>query len=385
MTKRDYYEILGIDRNADEATIKRAYRSLAMKYHPDRNPEDKHAIERMKEINEAYAVLTDREKRRLYDAYGHAGLEGYTTADIYRGVDFGSLFREFGLRDFGFSFGDSILDSIFGTRKPGWDRSKGADLRYDLEVSLEDIAFGANKQIEIQRTRTCNLCLGSGASPRGLIVCDRCKGTGQIVFERRSGYSIFRQINMCSKCHGTGNIVTENCSVCQGKGIIHENKEIQIRIPRGVDNNYVIKISGEGEPGRNGAAPGDLYVVLKLKEHPNFERIGDDIYTTVEISFAQAALGDRIDVPGLYGPVSVDIPEGVQTDTVLQIPGQGLPRFNKEGKGDLYIRVKVVTPQDLSQREKELLREFDKLQKEKQTKRVKTSPFNDATSRATRT
>lgn len=372
MTKRDYYEILGVARDADEATIKRAYRSLAMKYHPDRNPGDKQAIEKMKEINEAYAVLTDPEKRRLYDAYGHAGLEGYSTADIYRGIDFDSIFREFGLSDFGFGFGDSIFDSVFGTGKSGRGRSKGADLRYDLEVGLEDIAFGANKQIELQRTRPCNLCLGSGASPRGLIACDRCKGTGQIVFERRSGYSIFRQINACSKCRGTGNIVTEKCSVCQGNGLIYESKEIQIKVPQGADDGYVIKVRGEGEPGGDGAAPGDLYVVLRLKKHPSFEKHGDDLYTTKEISFVQAALGDKIEIQGLYGPVRVDIPEGTQTDTVLRIPNQGLPRFGGESKGDLYVRVKIVTPQNLTHKEKELLREFDKLQKEKQAKRAET-------------
>lgn len=372
MTKRDYYEILGVARDADEATIKRAYRSLAMKYHPDRNPGDKQAIEKMKEINEAYAVLTDPEKRRLYDAFGHAGLEGYSTADIYRGIDFDSIFREFGLSDFGFGFGDSIFDSVFGTGKSGRGRSKGADLRYDLEVGLEDIAFGANKQIEIQRTRPCNLCLGTGASPRGLIACDRCKGTGQIVFERRSGYSIFRQINACSKCRGTGNIVTEKCSVCQGNGLIYESKEIQIKVPQGADDGYVIKVRGEGEPGGDGAAPGDLYVVLRLKKHPSFEKHGDDLYTTKEISFVQAALGDKIEVQGLYGPVRVAIPEGTQTDTVLRIPNQGLPRFGGESKGDLYVRVKIVTPQNLTHKEKELLREFDKLQKEKQAKRAET-------------
>lgn len=372
MTKRDYYEVLGVERDADEATIKRAYRSLAMKYHPDRNPGDKHAIEKMKEINEAYAVLTDPEKRRLYDTYGHAGLEGYTTADIYRGVDFGSILREFGLSDFGFGFGDSILGSIFGRRKTGQDKGRGTDLKYDLEVTLEDVAFGAEKEIEIQHTRPCNLCLGSGASPQGLVACRRCKGTGQIIFERRSGYSIFRQISVCPECHGRGNIVTEACSICQGKGVIYENKKIQITVPKGADNGYIIKILGEGEPGGNGTSPGDLYVVLKLRKHPDFERQGDDLYTTKQISFVQAALGSRIEVPGLYGPVKVDIPEGTQTDTVFRIPNQGLPRLEGEGKGNLYIRVRVMTPQNLSHREKELLREFDKLQKEKQSKQTKT-------------
>jgi len=363
MLKRDYYEVLGINRNADEAAIKRAYRSLAMKYHPDRNPGDRQAIEKMKEINEAYAVLSDREKRYLYDTYGHAGLEGYTTADIYRGTDFASLFREFGLSDFDFGFGNSIFNTIFGTTHSTKTLRKGADIRYDLEVTLEEVAYGAEKKIEILKTRTCNLCLGNGASEHGLMVCEYCNGTGQIVFERRSGYSIFRQIKVCSKCHGKGNIVAEPCPACQGKGIMKEKKEISVCVPQGADTGYTMVIRGEGEAGETGIEPGDLYIVLQVKEHPCFERQGCDIHTTKEITFVQAALGAEVEVQGLYGNVKLKIPEGTQTGSTFRVANEGIPHLNGHNKGDLYVTVKVITPKNLSQQEKQLLQEFDKLQK----------------------
>lgn len=362
MAKRDYYEILGVDRDADEATIKRAYRSLAMKYHPDRNPGDRQAIEKMKEINEAYAVLSDREKRRLYDTYGHAGLEGFTTADLYRGVDFTSLFREFGLGDFDFGFGDTIFDSLFATRRTTRRQRRGADITYELEVTLEDVALGSKKQIEVPTTRTCNLCLGTGAGRDGLKTCERCKGTGQIVFEQRSGYTVFRQISICNKCRGTGSIITEPCSVCSGKGVVVEMKEITVHIPKGADTGYVIRIPGEGEIGENHTSPGDLYVVLKVQKHPYFERRGDDIYIVKEITFAQAALGAEVEVPTLNGNRKLEIPAGTQTDTVFKISGEGIPRLDSRGRGDLYVTVKVVTPQNLTEEEKKLLREFDRLQ-----------------------
>ncbi|HEY92518.1 MAG TPA: DnaJ domain-containing protein [Dehalococcoidia bacterium] len=231
--KRDYYEVLGIDKNANETAIKRAYRSLAMKYHPDRNPGDAKALERMKEINEAYAVLTDANKRQLYDTYGHAGLEGYTQADIFRGVDFSSLFREFGLGDM-FGFGDNLFDSFFRwrtTTRRG--PRKGADLRYDLAVPLEEVAFGTEKTFELPETEQCQACGGNGAEPDGLAQCESCSGTGQIVREQRSKYSVFRQISVCSKCRGKGNIVTKPCRECEGKGIIEKTKEIRVNIPAG--------------------------------------------------------------------------------------------------------------------------------------------------------
>jgi len=361
MEKRDYYEVLGIDRNADVAAIKRAYRQLAMQYHPDRNPGDTQAIERMKEINEAYAVLSDANKRRLYDTYGHAGLEGYTRDDLFRGVDFSSLFREFGLRDF-FGFGDNIFDSFFGRRTTSRrGPRKGADLRYDLTVTLEEVAFGTEKTIELPRVEQCTACNGTGAEPDGMVKCEDCDGTGQIVREQRSGYSVFRQISVCGRCRGKGQIVKVRCKECEGKGIIEKTKEIVVDIPAGADSGYSVRVGGEGEQGAD--LPGDLYIVLNVERHPVFERHGDDIYLQQEIAFTTAALGGEVPVPGLNGDLKLDIPEGTQTGTALRIAGEGIPHLDGYGRGDEYIVVKVITPTNLNRRQKELLREFDKLRR----------------------
>ena len=362
MLKRDYYEVLGIDRGADQVAIKKSYRSLAMKYHPDRNPGDAQAVERMKEINEAYAVLSDTHKRRLYDTYGHAGLEGYTQEDIFRGVDFSSLFREFGLRDF-FGFGDSLFESFFGRRtsirrEPG----RGADLRYDLAVTLEEAAFGTEKTVQLPKTEQCSACRGAGAPPDGLEQCASCQGTGQIVREERAGYSVFRQISVCSKCHGKGKVVKQPCKECEGKGFIKRTKGILVRIPAGVDTGYEVKFDGEGDKGEG--APGDLYVVINVQRHPIFERHSDDIYLQKEINFTTAALGGKVEVPSLEGNIKLDIPEGTQTGAILRITGKGVARLNGHGKGDEYVIARVVTPTNLSHKQKELLREFEKLEPE---------------------
>jgi len=345
--KRDYYEVLGINKSADEAIIKKAYRNLAMKYHPDRNPGNTEAVERMKEINEAYAVLSDTQKRRLYDTYGHAGLQGYTQEDIFRGVDFSSLFREFGLGNI-FGFGDGLFDSFFGgrtTTRRG--PRKGADLRFDITVTLEEVASGIDKVVELPRAEPCSACNGTGAEANGLSQCPSCGGTGQIVSERRSGYSVFRQISTCSKCGG--------------KGVIEKKQEITVKIPAGADTGYSIRVEGEGEKGEG--LPGDLYVVLNVEKHPVFERHGDDIYLQQEVSFTTAVLGGEIKVPALEGELKLDIPEGTQTGAVFRIEDEGIPHLDCRGRGDEYVVVKVVTPTNLSRKEKELLREFQKLRR----------------------
>jgi len=361
MEKRDYYEVLSIDRNADEDTIKRAYRRLAMQYHPDRNPGDTQAIERMKEINEAYAVLSDANKRRLYETYGHAGLEGYTQDDLFRGVDFSGLFREFGLKDF-FGFGDNLFDSLFGRRTTSRrGPRKGADLRYDLTVTLEEVAFGTEKTVELPRVEKCTACGGTGAEPDGLVSCEDCNGTGQIVREQRSGYSVFRQISVCGKCHGKGKVVKVPCQECQGNGIIEKTREIVVNIPAGADTGYSVRVEGEGEQGLD--LPGDLYIVINVEKHPIFERHGDDIYLQQEIAFTTATLGDEVLVPGLNGDLKIDIPAGTQTGTALRITGEGIPRLDGHGRGDEYIIMKVVTPTNLNRHQKELLKEFERLRR----------------------
>ena len=362
MAKRDYYEILGIDREADAAAIKRAYRGLAMQYHPDRNPGDEEAAEKMKEINEAYAVLSDGHKRRLYDTYGHAGLEGYTQEDIFRGVDFSSLFREFGLGDM-FGFGGGLFDSFFG-RGTTYRRGpqKGADLRYDLSMTLEEAASGIEKTVELPRVETCTACSGSGAEPEGLVNCETCGGTGQIVREQRSGSSLFRQITSCGDCRGRGKIIKEPCKACEGKGVIEKIEELQVTIPPGADTGYRVRIEGGGEKGED--LPGDLYIVVNVERHPVFERHGDDIYIQNEISFTTAALGGEIEVPVLSGSHSLEIPEGTQTGTVFRIEGEGVPRPDGYGRGDQYIIVKVLIPTNLTDREKDILRQFEELRKD---------------------
>jgi molecular chaperone DnaJ len=364
MAKRDYYEVLEIDKNADEATIKRAYRSLAMKYHPDKNPGDAQAAEKMKEINEAYAVLSDKKKRRLYDTYGHAGLEGYTAEDIFRGVDFASLFREFGLGDLG--FGGSIFDSFFGRGTRRRERRKAADLRYDLEVTLEDVALGVEKKINLPRREVCPACRGTGAKEGGLIQCQSCHGSGQKILEQRSGYFISRQITTCSSCKGKGKIITDPCEQCGGQGILEKVRQISVQIPKGADTGYSIRIEGEGEQGDEMTEPGDLYIVLEVQKHPIFERHGDDIFTTKEIGFPLAALGGKIDdIPSLEGNLELEIFAGTQTGTLFRVMDKGIPHLANSGRGDLYVITKVITPTDLSEKEQELLREFDKIRKQR--------------------
>jgi molecular chaperone DnaJ len=360
MARRDYYEILGIDRNADPAALKKAYRSLAMQNHPDKNPGDAQAAETMKQVNEAYAVLCDSRKRALYDRYGHAGLEGYTQEDIFRGVDFSSLFREFGLGGFGFGFGDSIFEGFFGGRNSARrGPRRGADLRYDLSITLEEAAFGTVKTIELPKVEKCPGCGGTGAQPDGLVDCRRCRGTGQMVMEQRSGYSVIRQIMVCGDCRGRGKTVKKACKECRGKGVSERTKEISVDIPAGCDTGYRIRVEGEGEEGDD--LPGDLYIVLDIERHRVFERHGDDVYLQKEISFTTASLGGQVDVPGLDGSLKLDVPEGTQTGAVLRIVGKGIPSLHSRGRGDEYVVVKVVVPTNLSRREKELLRELETL------------------------
>ena len=369
MEKRDYYEILEVGRDAGENELKGAYRRLAMKYHPDKNPEDEQAADNMKEINEAYAILGDPEKRRRYDIYGHAGLEGLTMDDIFGGIEFSSLFRDSGMGSF--SFGGDIFDSLFGrgtTRTK--EQRKAADLRYDLEVTLEEVAFGTEKTIEIPHVKQCNDCSGTGAKEGGISDCTRCNGTGQITTEQRAGYGVIRQISTCGNCRGKGRVITEPCEECKGKGTQRDIRKVSFTIPAGADDGYAIRIRGEGEWGGETVISGDLYVVLNIKKHPVFERRGDDIYTVCEISFTQAALGGSISgIYSLNGDIELDIPEGTQTGTTFEILGKGIAHIDGTGCGSEYVIVKVVTPVNLSHKEKKLLEKMEELRKQKRDTR----------------
>ncbi|MBN1152686.1 MAG: molecular chaperone DnaJ [Dehalococcoidia bacterium] len=361
MERRDYYEILGIERTAKEADVKRAYRSLAMRYHPDKNPEDPDASSRMAEINEAYAVLCDSEKRQRYDVYGHAGLSGYSQADIFGGVDFSSIFGEAG-----FGFGGGIFDGLFGGgRTRTRERRKASDLRYNLTLTLEEAATGIEQELEIPKRRMCTSCRGTGAKEGALETCSDCQGSGRMVQEQRSGIGVFRQVSVCSKCGGSGRIIKEPCSLCEGTGTLDETSHITVSIPQGVDTGHTIRIAGEGEPGDGGLEPGDLYVVASIEPHPVFQRRGDDLYIEKEIGIAQAALGTTTPVPCLLDEGELAIPPGTQTGSLFRLRGKGMPRLGSSNRGDLYVMTRTTTPQELTEEQKELLQKFQKIEARK--------------------
>ena len=363
MERRDYYEVLGVDRTADETTLKRAYRTLAMRFHPDRNPGDNECVSRMKELNEAYAVLCDCDKRRMYDRYGHDGLSGYSQSDIFGGVDFSTLFREFGLG--GFGFGNGIFDNLFGRGGTGTrERRRASDLRYNLELTLEEAATGVERVLEFPRRRTCTSCRGSGAKEGAINTCERCEGSGQAVREHRSGIGVFRQISVCGECRGTGRIVREKCSLCEGSGALEEDHDVTITIPAGVESGHTLRLEREGEPGDGDNAPGDLYVVVSVARHPVFERHGEDLYLQQDIGIAEAALGASLPVPSLDGECTLEVPEGTQNGTLIRLKGKGMPILGSKRRGDLYVVVRVSVPTHLTRQQKEILREFRRLEQE---------------------
>jgi molecular chaperone DnaJ len=362
MTKRDYYEILGVAKNASKQDIKKAYRKLALKYHPDKNP-DKAAEEKFKEISEAYAVLYDDEKRNMYDMYGHAGIDQrYSSEDIFRGADFSDIFRGFGFdSDFGFGFND-IFERFFGHRMNfgrGRNRvQRGMDLRYDMEISLEDAYSGLETEITVPRTEKCDNCKGSGAKPGSSPKkCSHCDGTGQIQRSQRTAFGMFTQVTACSKCHGEGKVIEEKCSECRGQGVVQRTRNIDIKIPRGVDTGSQLRLSGEGEAGS--AGNGDLYIVVHIKNHPKFKRHDFNLYTTKEISFPDATLGTKLDIETINGESGrLKIPEGTQNGDVFKIKGKGMPGLQGRRYGDLFVEVHVKTPRKLSKKAKKLLEEF---------------------------
>jgi molecular chaperone DnaJ len=361
MEKKDYYDILGLSKNASKEEIKKAYRKLALKYHPDKNP-DKGAEEKFKEISEAYAVLYDDEKRRLYDEYGHAGIDQrYSYEDIFRGADFGDIFKGMG---FEFDFGiNDIFERFFGHRT-GFDRrsrrSIGSDLRYDIQISLQDAYYGLEKTISIPRTETCGNCRGTGAKPGTKPrQCPQCSGTGQTKQSRRTAFGIFTQITTCNRCRGQGVVIESPCPECRGSGLVQKTRNIELSIPKGVDDESQLRLAGEGEAAEGGA--GDLYVVIHIKKHPKFNRRGLDLHTVKQIIFTQAAIGGKINVETIENDVEkLNIPEGTQNGDIFKLRGKGMPGLHGRGKGDLYVEIQVKTPTRLSRKARTLLEELDK-------------------------
>ncbi|WP_135609372.1 molecular chaperone DnaJ [Methanococcoides sp. AM1] len=361
-TTRDYYEILGVAKDASETEIKKAYRKLAMKFHPDKNKDDG-AEEKFKEISEAYAVLSDDEKRSQYDRFGHAGIDGrYSTEDIFRNADFG------GFEDLGDIFG-SIFGGGFGgfggfggggRRRQG--PTRGSDLRYDLAVTLEQAAFGEQVKINVPRAENCETCGGTGAKEgTSPTTCPKCRGSGQMTHSRRTPLGNFMTTTTCDNCHGRGQIIESPCPVCKGSGKQKKVRKIEVRVPKGSDTGLRLKVSGEGEAGSPGAPSGDLYVVIHIKPHEIFDRIGDDIVYEVPIAFSQAALGSEVMVPTLHGKVKMKIKAGTQTHSILRMKGKGMPHLHGHGQGDQLVKVVVETPTNLTDKQKGLLEELDKV------------------------
>ena len=347
-TKKDYYEILGVNKHAGKEEIKKAYKKLAIKHHPDKGGD----AEKFKELSEAYAVLSDEEKRGVYDNYGHSGFDSrYSREDIFRGANFDEIFKEAFGGDF---FGDDLFSMFFGEQ--GRRRRRGSDLRYDMEISFEEAAFGAKKKIRIPKLVKCDKCGGTGAEAGSMIVCDNCNGKGQVMKTRDAGFFRFKQVMPCRKCNGHGRLAEKKCRHCDN-GVVQENKEIVINIPAGVDAGARLRVNGEGEGIGNGES-GDLYVFLHVQGHNIFERGGEDIIVNFPISFSQAALGGNIDVPTLKEKVKIKLPAGTQSNTIFRLRGRGIKRLNREGYGDELVRIIVKTPARLNKKQEELLKEL---------------------------
>jgi molecular chaperone DnaJ len=353
MSKRDYYEVLGVSKTASKDEIKKAYRRLAKKYHPDVSTEPD-ATEKFKEVQEAYEVLSDDTKRAQYDQFGHAGPNQGFGGGGFDGGDFG-----------GFGFED-IFSSFFGgggggrRRDPNAPR-QGADLQYSMMLSFEEAIFGKETEVELASDENCDTCHGSGAKPgTSKDTCSHCGGTGQVSVQQNTPFGRIVNRRACEHCRGTGQIIKEKCTTCHGAGKVRKRKKINIKIPAGIDDGQQIRISGKGEAGINGGPPGDLYVVVRVRQHEFFERNGDDVICEMPLTFAQAALGDEVEVPTVHGKVKLKIPAGTQTGTEFRLKGKGAPYVRGYGQGDQYVIVRVVTPTKLTSRQKELLTELAK-------------------------
>ncbi|OEH86142.1 molecular chaperone DnaJ [Desulfuribacillus stibiiarsenatis] len=353
MSKRDFYEILGVGKEASADEIKKAYRQLARKLHPDVNKDDPNAEEKFKETKEAYDVLSNPDKRAQYDRFGHAGAQGQ---------GFGG-FGGFDEGDFSGGFSD-IFDMFFGGGGGGGQRAsnrprRGSDLRYDLSITFKEAMSGKEVELKLPKQENCTACDGTGAASKDDIeTCNVCKGTGQEETMQNTPFGRIVNRRVCSACQGQGKRIKKVCPECKGQGKIRKTKTIKINIPAGVDTGAKIRVAGEGEPGDNGGPQGDLFIFITVKPHEFFERNGDDIYCEVPITFAQATLGDEIEVPTIEGKVRLKIPEGTQTGKMFRIKGKGAPRLRGYGNGDQFVKAVVVTPTNLTQKQKDLLKEF---------------------------
>lgn len=347
MSKADYYEVLGVSREASDQELKSAYRRQAMKYHPDRNPGDHTAEEKFKEASEAYQVLSDADKRAAYDRYGHAGVGapgqgGGFGGPFAGGVDLGDIFGDL--------FGEMF--NMGGGQQRATRQRRGEDLRYDLTIDFEDAVFGTETEIRIRRRESCETCHGTGsASGKGPSTCPQCQGRGQLRYQQ----GFFSVARTCSACGGAGSIVTDPCSVCRGETRVTKEIRLNVKVPAGVEEGTRIRYGGEGDAGRSGGPGGDLYVVLSIRPHDFFERSGHDLHCVIPISFPQAALGAEIEIPGIDGAVTLKIPEGTQSGKELRIRGRGVPYLNEKGRGDLIVQIMVQIPKKLSRAQRDLV------------------------------
>lgn len=350
MANKDYYDILGTSKGASDDEIKKAYRKLAMKYHPDRNPDNKEAEEKFKDINEAYQVLSDPEKKSQYDQFG--------TTDFNGGFGGAGGFDFSGMGGF-----EDIFDSFFGggfsSRRRRNGPERGADLEYTLNLTFEEAVFGIEKEISISKNENCDTCNGTGSKPgSNTKTCDKCGGTGQVRYQRNTPLGSFVSTSACDKCNGTGKVITDPCSHCHGKGTVRKNKKVKIKIPAGVDTGNVLPLRGQGEPGKNGGPSGDLYINIRVSSHKLFNRKGFDIYIEEHISFGKASFGTELKVATVDGDVKYKVPAGTQSGTVFRLKGKGVPRVNGHGRGDEYVKIIVDIPKSLNEKQKEALLAF---------------------------
>ncbi len=358
MAKRDYYEVLGVSRNASTEEIKKAYRKRARQYHPDANPDNPNAEAKFKELSEAYMVLGDPEKRSNYDRFGHAGVDGQ---------GFGG-FEGFpgGFGDFG-GFGD-IFEMFFGSggarRRAGPER--GADIRVDLEITLKEAAFGLEREVKVPRIEECSTCGGTGAAAGSRpVACPACGGRGQVQFAQNTPFGRIVQTRTCERCRGAGKIIEKPCPTCRGAGQTRKTRQINVKVPAGVDSGSRLRVAGEGEAGIRGGPRGDLYVYIHVKPHKVFKRENDDLICEINITFVQAALGDEVEAPTLEGSAKIKIPEGTQSGTIFRMKGKGIPNVSGYGRGDQHVVARVLTPVRLSEKQKTVLREFARLEDER--------------------